>query len=71
MIFTFTDNGTSIKAGDQPESKFYGDAKFSQSLLRMWFINPQDPDLMRGFLRKWAFFTSKIQWLEESILTLS
>lgn len=52
MIFTFTDHGTSIKVGDQPETKFYGDAKFSQSLLRMWFIRPQDPDLARGLLRK-------------------
>lgn len=52
MIFTFTEHGTSIKVGDQAESKLYGDATFSQSLLRMWFVNPQDPDLMRGFLRK-------------------
>lgn len=52
MIFTFTDKGASIKVGDQAESKLYGGSKFSQYLLRMWFIHPQDPDLARGLLRK-------------------
>lgn len=51
MIFTFTSNGVSFKAGDDDESRVFGDGNFSKAIFKMWFINPQDKDLASGMLQ--------------------
>lgn len=49
MIFTFGADGAALSMAGKliPKS---GDAKFSQALLNMWFINPLDEGLTKGLL---------------------